>query len=178
MPGVSTLGFFNSKKIKGMCKAYNCRAPSAGDYCVLHEKHYGKKPEKKKEPYTIPKQSEKKKKQLKEQKSIRDSLSLFYLRMIEKCPGFCIECDKRISAYMYPNPRTIVAHILCKRTFKSIAENETNIVYLCCDCHHRMDDFSPVGMKIFRTLQERVALLLPLIKPDEARFIPECFNLQ
>lgn len=146
-------------------------------FCDNHSRAMGEKINKAPKPYTIPKQSEKKKKQLKEQKSIRDSLSLFYLKMIGEAPTDCMECGYSLKPSMLINPRSIVAHILPKRQFKSISEERDNVVYLCIDCHGRMDNFSPEGMKIFPLLKERVTLLQTRIKPDEVRFIPECFNI-
>lgn len=161
-----------------MCKWYNCTAPSSGDYCVQHAKMIGGKSEKKKEPYTIPKQSEKKKKQIKEHKTEKDSLSLFFAKMASIAPKNCMECGCSLKPSMLINPRSIICHILPKRHFKSIAKNEKCIVFLCIDCHSRMDNFSPAGMKILPILVERVKMLLDEIKHEELKHLPEFLNIK
>lgn len=138
-----------------------CKSDST---CFRH-KEKGVKTQKK--VYVIPKASEKKKAQLKEQKPERNKLGKFFAEMIANAPKNCTECGQSLKGTMIINSSACVAHILPKRTFKSVATNKDNIIYLCIDCHNTLDNLRPVKMKIYPELKERVQLLIPLLTESE-----------
>lgn len=148
----------------------NCPFCKSDSTCSRH-KEKGINTEKK--IYAIPKVSEKKKAQLKDQKPERNKVGKFFAEMITNAPKNCTECGKSLKATMLINPSACVAHILPKRSFKSVATNKDNIIYLCIDCHHTLDNFSPVKMKIYPELKGRVRLLMPLLTQSEISKIPE-----
>lgn len=157
------------------CRWYNCRTPTPNEYCLLHAKAAGKKPEKVKKVTPIKKVSDKQKERIKADKPRKDALSKFFAQMILAMPKNCMECGKSLKPSMIINERTIIAHILEKRHFKSIEVDKDNVLYLCQLCHGTYDNFNPTKMKVFKLAKQRVQLLMPKIKEDEKRFIPDYY---
>lgn len=99
--------------------------------------------------------------------------------MLNKAPFKCQECPANLVGSTIINPRTIIAHILPKAHFESIECNEDNILFLCSDCHHNMDnkgkDFI-LKMKLLPTIKERLMILSKLITDSENRKVPEYYK--
>lgn len=149
------------------CKSSLCPFEGAPDYCSRH-KEKGSKTEKK--VYAIPKVSHKKKSKLSEEKERKDRLKVFFDEQIEHRPDICINCDSPLIDSMWPNARTIIAHLLPKRTFHSVETHELNFVYLCAHCHNLLDlqlERSMKEFKIAHLIKERVQLLIPLLTNEE-----------
>lgn len=82
-----------------------------------------------------------------------------YIRDNNLC---CEECGARLKGDV-----SEIAHILPKSTFKSIATNDDNVLYLCgmwsnSQCHSNYDNYPAEKvkkMKIFRKVSERFHIL-------------------
>lgn len=146
-----------------------------GQYCDTHNRALGIKPEKVKKVTPIKKVSDKQKEKIKADKPRKDALSKFFAEMILAMPKNCMECGANLKPSMIINERTIIAHILEKRHFKSIEVDKDNILYLCQLCHGVYDNFNPTKMKVFELAKQRVKSLLPKIKEEEKRFLPEYY---
>lgn len=84
------------------------------------------------------------KKGLELRKKQRKGFKDFYIKHIDiiKKGVVCKECGAKLKGHV-----SEVAHILPKSTFKSIATNDLNIIYLCgmyseSQCHTNFDTFS------------------------------------
>lgn len=121
---------------------------------------------------------EAKKKKVK--KKVREEGKMeFFQIMIERLKKnpVCQNCGCRINPYVHPANN--IAHILSKRTFKSVAFEPQNIVFLCDSkdhplnnpksCHGEFDSFlsKKKEMPIFGLVCERVSKLNVLEKGKE-----------
>lgn len=130
-----------------------------------------------KKKYYIPKVSEKKKKQLAEQKESGTDVALdkwfeMVAGEIKKKP-YCENCGIFIPEKYH---RHASAHILPKKIFHSVATHYLNYLILgaSCGCHnlsHRWDKFSQ--MPIWNKAVERIQLIYPSIAKEERRLLPE-----
>jgi len=103
----------------------------------------------------------------------------FFQQMIAKAPKKCMESGKPLGDTMAMIASAVVAHILPKSKFKSIAEHPLNIVYLHGDVHTDMDNKGEgyvVKMKIFPLLRSRVADLWESIDLNELKHVPKYLN--
>lgn len=154
------------------CLFPGCIFHSNKKYCHRHNEYNDQEPQK---VYIIPKMSAKRKAEQPKIIAEKKELAGFYAKMLSESPKTCMECGCDLKPSMVINPRSIVCHILPKRIFNSIAKNPLNVVYLCNDHHNTLDNFSPVKMKTFPLLVERVKKLIPLIKESELKSIPEYY---
>lgn len=129
--------------------------------------------------------SEKKKKELAEQKEkgSEKTLDQWFDEIKNKHWGklggyyHCMECGSFIS---YEYARHATAHLLPKKLFKSVATHELNYLILGagCGCHektHRIDKF--VQMKIWPEAARRIKTLIPLLPFEELRHISNQLDL-
>lgn len=164
------------------CKWFNCKVPTAGEYCTLHAKQMGieNKPKERKQ---IAKVSEKKKSKAGEEKERKQALDKFFEDAIVRAPFHCENCgaDLRES---FLRDRAIICHILSKKTtiggFPSVATNENNFFYGCNACHHGYDNIGSkfiLKMSLLPELKRRVSLLIHLLTPEELNRVPEYLKL-
>jgi hypothetical protein len=150
------------------------------------------KPPKEKRVYEIPKQSEKKKKEIAEEKAANPESSLdkwFEYHMANSEP-VCEECGMRADWVKQPGFeeiwRACQAHILPKKKrhgFPSVAGNLDNHMVLfpswgghLCGCHGFYDSswYNATTMKIWGKVQQIFAeRLYPVMAESEKRKIPE-----
>src|SRR5579862_7870958 len=103
-----------------------------------------KEPEPKKKPKPIAKVSEKKKAEMKEERSLYLLDKAFYLEHWNAHPRKCEECGKHLGN----KPLTIFFHhILPKRNYPEFRHEHTNIIVLCPD-HHAQAESDISKMKI------------------------------
>lgn len=109
----------------------------------------------------------------------KKELTAYYDQALKKMPKRCEECGELLVKSMVINPRTVVAHLLAKNEehgFPSVATNQANKAYLCDADHHGYDkkgkDFI-VKMRIYPIIKARVAILLPLLTPEELARVPD-----
>lgn len=82
--------------------------------------------------YSIPKISEKKKKQEAENRRTLEADKLFYLEIWVASPHVCGECDRKLGR----EPLTLFFHhLLEKRNYPEFRYTPENIAILCADCH-------------------------------------------
>lgn len=124
----------------------------------------------------IPKISEKKKKQLAEQKEAGNdnSLDLFFVAMRKKCKGKCLFCNSPTTYKHEELWRIAIAHLLPKAKFKSVATEESNWIELCWNCHTEFDTGKITwellrDSKEFDILREKLFIVLPLVAPEERK---------
>ena len=143
------------------------------------ERHVEKGAPKVKKMHAIPKVSAKKKIADKLNKPAKEALNEFFDNALAVAPFHCEECGDPLADSMGINARTIVAHLLPKRKehgFPSVASHPDNKAYLCYRCHHDYDNKGSdyvTKMKLYPTILERVALLLPHLTPEELVRVPE-----
>jgi hypothetical protein len=95
--------------------------------------------------------------------------------MLAKAPLSCMESGVPLVNSTYINPRTIIAHILSKSGYPSVATCPLNIIYLCAFEHSKFDLQTERFMKesqISNLIKERVQLLLPHLTEGEINKIP------
>lgn len=144
--------------------------------------------------YRIPRQSEKKKKQLAEEKELQkingDTKEQWYDdRMKENIP-VCMNCGMEANWLLQPEYekiwRACQAHILPKRKtqFPSVATHPLNHLVLfpvwgghLCGCHDEFDSswFNATTMKVWEIAVHRFKDFESAIEPKERRHIPEQF---
>lgn len=152
-----------------------CPFCTADKTCI---RHLEKGVPKVKKMHAIPKVSAKKKIADKLNKPAKKALNEFFDNALAVAPFHCEECGDLLADSMGINPRTIVAHLLRKSTkfgFPSVAAHPDNKAYLCYRCHHDFDNKGAdyvTKMKLYHTILERVALLLPHLTPEERKRVP------
>lgn len=99
----------------------------------------------------------------------RAGFAEFFIKHIEnikKTKACCRECKARLKGHV-----SEVAHVLPKSTFKSIATNDDNVIYLCgmyssTQCHANFDTFTVEKVKkmfIYPEIIRIFARIEPLI---------------
>ena len=84
---------------------------------------------------------------------------------------YCMECGR----WIHPSfARHATAHLLPKKTFKSVATHELNYLILGvgCGCHYKTDRVDKfIKMKVWPEAARRIKIMLPLLPIDELRHI-------
>jgi len=146
-----------------------CKVPTPDTFCTLHKKAMGiEKP--KKEPYVIKKLSLKAKAAEPDKIANKKRLSKFYNEQLNIMPHSCQECQEPLYMSQTINPRTPVAHLLCKKIFKSVDTDQDNVIFLCALHHGALDGNLERYMKEAKTAQyirDKVQLLLPKLTESE-----------
>lgn len=104
-------------------------------------------------------------KTLEQRKEERKAFPEFFqkhIQIIKENKLCCEECGERLKGDI-----SEIAHILPKSTFKSIATNDNNVLYLCgmwsvSQCHSNYDNLPTIKvkeMKIFGKVSERFRIL-------------------
>jgi len=164
---------------------------STNDQSTINRLLAARMPKAKKEPTPIPKQSEKKKAQVKAEKEAgtHKPLEDWFDHHMANAEPVCMNCGNRADWVKQPGYEHIwkacQAHILPKKkgAFPSLAGNLDNHLVLfpsfggtLCGCHGWFDsswynastmEVWPKAVDIFKTK------LLPLIHPDDRRKLPE-----
>lgn len=95
----------------------------------------------------------------------------FFQVMVEQLhrKPFCENCGCKINPFIHPVNN--IAHILPKRTYKSVATNSLNILFLCTDKDHPMENpischgefdkdiYSKLKMPVFEVAKERLSFI-------------------
>lgn len=148
---------------------------------LQQQKIHGKPPVEKKK-YVIPKKSEKKLKQEKEEKELSshrvtkleldvwfNTISAFHCSTFGGCN--CMECGAWIpQSYM----RAATAHLLPKKLFKSVAVHPQNYLILGagCGCHQKTDRIDKfVTMSVWPKAAHRIKEMIPLLPFDELKYL-------
>lgn len=159
------------------CRWYRCSTPTPEkeEFCTLHKKAMGiEKPPK--QAYEIPKMSAKKKEAQPKEVADKKALTVFYNEQLNVMPHGCMECGDELFKSQIINIRTPIAHLLCKRTFKSVATDPDNVIFLCAHHHNRLDSNLERYMKEAKTAQyikDKVQLLLPKLTDTELGKVSE-----
>ncbi|MDB5200541.1 MAG: hypothetical protein JWO92_2504 [Chitinophagaceae bacterium] len=135
---------------------------------------------KEKKLYQIPKVSDKKKQQLKDEKPDREKQNDWFEAIDKKeCPyafTHCQECGKIIlKAFM----RAAIAHVLPKKKnqFPSVATHENNYIILGagCGCHNKYDKSwdDASQMKVWPLAVSKFLEIYPFIASKEKKNIPD-----
>lgn len=103
----------------------------------------------------------------------------FFLEMIEKCKWVCEECGKECPATNLKFQLAAQAHILEKKTFRSVAKVPENILCLPkygCG-HHGAFDASwerRMRMNVWPEVEKRLMeVLIPMLPPNEYVKLPD-----
>lgn len=110
-----------------------------------------------KKKYTIPKVSQKRKKQIEQDKQTFEADKEFYLEHWRTCPHVCEQCGKKLGK----EPLTLFFHhALPKRNYPQFRHTHENIIVLCPDDHQQAEaDLDKVPI-VKRRTQEIEKLLL------------------
>lgn len=135
----------------------------------------------KKTPYVIPKVSEKKSKQIAEERKARangtDKLELWFEERHKEMTGVCAHCggktEKGKETY-----KCSVAHLLPKAYFPSVATHPSNYLELCfygSSCHTNFDAnmLDITDLNCFAEAIEKFNRIYPSIAKEERKRIPE-----
>lgn len=108
-------------------------------------------------------------------------LGTFFASQTLVMPKCCEECGNVLPVTPSWMRRACIAHILPKRPdygFPSVAIHPMNKIFLCPDCHTNMDNLGDrfiLKMKTLPVMIERVAILIPLLPPEELNRLPDYF---
>jgi hypothetical protein len=107
-----------------------------------------------------------------------DGLFEFMMEMVARCNWICDECGERCYASDQTFQMAAQAHLLPKKTVKSVALDPRNIKCLPsygCGCHSKYDKSwaSAQKMRIWPDV-EKIILeeLIPKLRPDEYKKLP------
>lgn len=136
---------------------------------------------KKKVPYRMPKVSEKKKRQLNEERVIRvaggGEMDRWFDDRRKGMTGRCLHCGDRSCAHSDKYFKYSIAHILPKNIFKSVRAHPLNWIELCFwekSCHTNFDNHTLdiTELNCFDLVIERFIAIYPDIAPKERKYIP------
>lgn len=121
----------------------------------------------------------------KDEKVSKDGLNEFFDRIALKIPFNCMNCMKPIYAHNKFAKRTVCAHIIEKSKFPSVANLESNILFLgadilgICDCHDRWDSNieTRIKMKIYPLALKRFELFKHLLTDKELQKAGKYLNV-
>ena len=116
---------------------------------------------------------------LKELAENKKTLSAFYKEEEKKIPPLCENCNKAISIPEALPKRTAIAHIVPKRTIKSVQTNEHNVWFGCWQCHTNYDNWPEekvAKMPVIKIVRERFKLFAKDIIEKEHKYIPQFLN--
>lgn len=143
----------------------------------LRPKTTGAKPKK-----PLKKVSDKKKKEIEEEKELRGGddtdLVRWFKQKIKYSTGHCSECNCKVEKNIYQYAVMTVAHLLPKRDnmCPSVKTHPQNFIILCPD-HHRMFDNSnweeKEMMGCWSIVRDRLVMVYPDLAQDERRHFPE-----
>jgi hypothetical protein len=135
----------------------------------------------KKAPYVIPKVSEKKSKQMAEERKAKangtDALSNWFNERHKKMSGTCKHCGGKTQKEA-DNFKCSIAHILPKAYFPSVAAHPDNWIELCFygnSCHTNFDNniLDITELNCFDEVIEKFNRIYPSIAKQERKRIPE-----
>jgi len=107
----------------------------------------------------------------------RQLRAIWFNKWIERQPRICENCGGPLNFRHYPNPRTIIAHIVPKEHFISVEVNDDNFFYACGDCHNIYDGkHGPTtkveDMPIIPIVKERFKKFMHMLNQEEVRRLP------
>lgn len=145
----------------------------------LRQKKLGLATEKPTSKPRIKPMSDKKRKQLAEEKPKRNELKVWFTDRIKEMTGRCRECGCRINKHNKVFAIMSIAHVLPKRKnmFPSVSTHSENWIELCTEngCHDRYDrswdDASQ--MKIWPDVVEKFKAIYPAIAANERKHLPD-----
>jgi hypothetical protein len=103
------------------------------------------------------------------------ALDAWFTRMKEKQPKNCECCGKKIVIPYGITWKSAIAHILPKKTFKSVMLHDDNCFYACMDCHTKYDTLTNDEKKLLPVAElcrQRYQLFKDKIAPAEQRKVP------
>ena len=121
------------------------------------------------------------------QKSEKELMNEFFIKVGLKMPYNCMNCNKPLYASTQWAKRCCSAHILPKAQFPSVAMNEDNIVFMgadiigVCNCHDQFDRNGiehRASMPIHQIALERFELLKPHLSSKELVSAYTYLNIQ
>jgi 5-methylcytosine-specific restriction endonuclease McrA len=110
-------------------------------------------------------------------KAAKDDLTGWFAHQLTMCTPDCENCKTKFTSVHIINPRTIIAHILPKRSdfgFPEVATHPFNRMFLCPDCHSKYDNGNAADrekMPVYATALARYAIfkdLLPINRLSKA----------
>lgn len=121
----------------------------------------------------------------KSEKVSKDGLNEFFDRMSLKMPFNCMNCMKPLYAHNKFAKRTVCAHIIEKSKFPSVADLESNILFLgadllgICDCHDRWDSNieTRIKMKVYPLALKRFELFKHFLTDKELQKAGKYLNI-
>lgn len=108
-------------------------------------------------------------------------LKVFFANQTLVMPDKCEESGQQLPKSPAWLKKACIAHILPKRPdfgFPSVAAHPMNKIFLHPDIHSNMDNLGRdyiMKMKSLPVMKERVAILFPLLTPEEKNRVPEYF---
>lgn len=141
----------------------------------LLPKESGAKPKK-----TIPKISEKRKKEMADEKKFRGDedteLVKFMKRCIKQFTGYCLETGLKTETRIYKYAICSVCHILSRQQCKSVQYHPLNWIELEPGFHVKFDKMSweeREKLGCWPVIQQRLIMIYPDLHPSERRHFPD-----
>lgn len=112
-----------------------------------------------------------------EKREYKKELNVYFANQILITPKRCEECGADLSYWKNSMPRAIIAHILPKSKFKSVATHPKNKMFFCpSPCHADFDnkgeDFAKT-MKSLPLMRERFEEFKNLLTSQELARVPK-----
>jgi len=127
----------------------------------------------------IPKISEKKKKEMAEEKKELDGdetpLVKWFKKQMKVMPEFCEETGLKMETKIYKYAIMSICHILPKATCKSVSLHPLNRMFFNVDFHHKFDSMSweeREKLGCWPVIRERLIMIYPDLHPSEHRHFP------
>lgn len=125
---------------------------------VLQRLQMARTPKAKKLPIPIAKQSERKKKEQKDEKALFAADKDFYAEVWNSSPHVCEECGRNLGK----EPLTLFFHhVLPKRQYPEFRHTHENIMILCPDCHTQAETDIDKTPKVKARTAEVTNILIP-----------------
>jgi len=114
-------------------------------------------------------------------KEVKKEMNVFFASQLLQHPENCEECGISLRASKAINPRSIIAHILPKRTsgFPSVASHPQNRLFLCLECHGNYDNKGwefVATMRVFELAKERLSCFIDCLTDFELSKLPKIFK--
>ena len=134
----------------------------------------------KKQPKPIKKVSDKKAKEIKEERDNRGGdeteLVKWFKKQIRVMPEYCEETGLKMETKIYKYAIMSICHILPKATCKSVALHPLNRMFFNVDFHHKFDAMSweeREKLGCWPIIHDRLVMIYPDLSEEDKRHFPE-----
>ena len=134
----------------------------------------------KKQPKPIKKVSDKKAKEIKEERDNRGGgeteLTKWFRRCVKMMSGYCAETGLKTETKIFQYAVMSIAHLIPKSKAKSVATHPLNWIELNVDFHHKFDAMSweeREKLGCWPIIHDRLVMIYPDLSEEDKRHFPE-----